>query len=330
MYPSAERPDSGAFVAAQVESLRDAGVDVDVLLVDRTQGRRAYRGVGERVRRTAAAGSPDVVHVMYGGVMADAVTRSVDDRPVVVSFCGTDLIGGPAGTLLERASLRYGVLASRRAARRADAIVVKSRNLLDSLPPGVDRSAVEVIPNGVDFSSFRPLDRDEARRRLGWRPDAAHVLFPALRSRVEKRYPLAEAAVELLRAGGATAELHALEHVQHEDVPTWLNASDAVVLTSAHEGSPNVVKEALACNVPVVSVDVGDVKERYGAVHGCFLAPSTAAGIAEALNEAIAARGTVDSRSAISDLSHELVAARLRALYGRAIAAARTAQEGGG
>lgn len=324
MYPSAERPDAGAFVAAQVESLRDAGVDVDVLHVDRTQGRRAYRGLGERVRRAAAGGAPDVVHVMYGGVMADAVTRSVADRPVVVSFCGTDLLGGPAGTLLERLSLRYGVLASRRAARRADAIVVKSRNLLDSLPAAVDRSAVAVIPNGVDFSRFRPLDRDDARRRLGWRSDVVHVLFPALRSRVEKRYPLAEAAVDLLRTGGVPVELHALEHVQHDDVPAWLSASDAVVLTSAHEGSPNVVKEALACNVPVVSVDVGDVKERFGAVHGCFLAPPTPEGIAEALRAAVAARDTVDSRSAVSELSHELVAERLRAVYARAIAAARS------
>ena len=112
----------------RVRGLRAAGIDVDVMYFPRTEGRSVYRGLGQKVRAAVAERMPDVVHVMYGGVMADAVTRHVRTRPVVISFCGTDLLGGRGSSLLERLSLRYGVLASRRAAARvADIYAVVTR-----------------------------------------------------------------------------------------------------------------------------------------------------------------------------------------------------------
>ena len=314
-WPTPELPGTGTFVRDRVTSLRAAGVDVEVMNFPRTHGRGVYRGLGKKVQEAVAERRPDVVHVMYGGVMADAVTRDVRTSPVVVSFCGTDLLGGPGENPLDRLSLRYGVLASRRAAKRAAGIIVMSRNLFDALPAPVDESRTWIIPDGVDFSRFRPLERLRCRERLGWDPAHRHVLFPAQRSRPEKRYALAEESVKRVDGGAPPIELHALEDVPHDEVPVWLNAADVVVLTSTHEGSTNVVKEALACNVPVVSVDVGDVKERLAGIEGCFVAAATPDDIAAKLSRALARAGGIDARDGIEDVALERTAAQVRDVY---------------
>jgi glycosyltransferase involved in cell wall biosynthesis len=316
MYPTPKLPGSGTFVAAQVESLRAAGLDVHVLHLARAElGRSVYRGLGEKVRTLVADFDPAVTHVMYGGVMADGVTRALPADPVVVSFCGSDLLGERAPGVLERLSIRHGVRASRRAAERAAGIVVKSQNLLEALPPGVPRARAWIVPNGIDLARFRPLDPVACRHELGWDPDRRHVLFPAQPSRPEKRYSLAVAGVQRLEEGGTPVELHALEGVEHGHVPVWLNAAHVVVLTSEYEGSPNAVKEALACDVAVVSVDVGDVRERLDGIAGCFLADPTPEDIAEKIRQALAHPVRVRGRKSVSNLALEAVAARLREIY---------------
>jgi glycosyltransferase involved in cell wall biosynthesis len=299
-----------------VASLRAAGIVVDLLHVPRDEGgRRVYRGLAANTTRLVRTTAPDVVHVMYGGVMADVVTRTVRDVPVLVSFCGTDLLGGEGAGLVHGLSRRYGVIASKRAAARAAGVVVKSRNLFDALPRGTDRSRAWIVPNGVDLALFRPRAKSECRAELGWDPGRRHILFPASALRPEKRFALAEAGVALLRAEGLDVELHALTDVPHEVVPTWLNAADAVLLTSAHEGSPNVVKEALACNVPVVSVDVGDVRERVGEIDGCHITASTPEDIAANVGRVLVRDLPVAGREHVADVSLEAIAERLGEIY---------------
>jgi teichuronic acid biosynthesis glycosyltransferase TuaC len=325
-FPTPARPGLGVFVADQVASLREAGVHADVLHVDRTAalggapvraspvgGWRTYRGLAGTVRRSLAETDPDVVHVMYGGVMADIVTRTVRDRPVLVSFCGSDVLGGRASGGLTRLSERVGVLASRRAARRAGGIVVKSRNLLDALPGRLDPDRVWIVPNGVDLASFVPRDKVACREALGLDGDARHVLFTAAPDRPEKRYALAQAAASLLADEGVA--LQTLAGQSHADVPIWLNAVDVVLLTSVYEGSPNVIKEALACDVPVVSVDVGDVREHIEHIDGCHIAEATPHDIAAKLRLVLERGERVQGRERMAALSLERVAATLRDIY---------------
>src|SRR3954471_19771696 len=196
IYPSPAMPALGTFVADQVKHLRTSGVAIDLVYVDRAErGRRAYRELGAVVRQAVDDSDPDLVHVMYGGVMAEVVTRTVRDRPVLVAFCGTDLLGGRASRGGVRGAGRYGVLASQRAAKRATGVTVKSRNLFDALPSRVTERRTWIVPDGVDLERFRPLDQRKCRSALGLDPSGPHVLFPAAPNRPEKRYWLAHAAV---------------------------------------------------------------------------------------------------------------------------------------
>jgi len=128
---------------------------------------------------------------------------------------------------------------------------------------------IHIIPNGVNLERFYPKKKEEVRRELGVPKDEILVLFVSDPARPEKNYPLAERAVQL--QGNEKVQLQAVYGEPQEKINLWMNAADLLVLTSFHEGSPNVVKEAMACNCPVVSTDVGDVKEVFGKTEGYFI-----------------------------------------------------------
>jgi glycosyltransferase involved in cell wall biosynthesis len=317
MYPTAADPTQGTFVEQQVKGLRQAGVDIQVVHLDRRgSGMGVYRKIRTRVEHALREYNPDLVHCMYGGILAGITTRTCSQKPVVVSYCGSDLFGeGGVGSPLRRVVGAYRVHASRRAAQRAGAVIVKSAGLARALPSSVDPEKVFVVPNGIDMERFRPLDRQECRARLGWHDDRFHVLFTNGNGDPRKRIELAQAAVEVLRRRGVTAELNPIPRVPHAEVPIWMNAADAVVLTSIHEGSPNAVKEALACNRPIVSVDVGDVRERIEGISGCYLVSANPDAVAQGLFSVYAGPRAVLGRNRMSELSIEAVAARLLGIY---------------
>lgn len=120
-----------------------------------------------------------------------------------------------------------------------------AEHLLKSLPENIPSSRIQIILCGIDLDLFKPIDRALCRERLGWTQDAFHVRFQDTGDPF-KRPELAQVAVERLRALGVNAELHHLRGVSYDQVPIWLNASDVLLVTSHHEGSPTIVKEALA------------------------------------------------------------------------------------
>jgi glycosyltransferase involved in cell wall biosynthesis len=322
LYPTRQAPTLGVFVERQVEGLRRIGLNVEVLVIDRASGGRwAYWTVGRRLRAAIRTFKPDIVHVMYGGITASLVTLTVEHLPVVVSFCGSDLLGFSSPSPLTSLSARCGVLASHGAARRARGIVVKSNNLRERLPRDIDRARVRVIPNGIDLRRFRRLDREACRSRLNWATDRFHVLFADNNGNPCKRPALARAAVQTLAHRGIDAELHQLSGVAPDDVPIWLNASHALLLTSVSEGSPNIVKEALACDVPVVSVDVGDVRERIQGIDGCFIASPHPSELAARMQIVHSGPARVPGSVKMQELSLENVALRLAHFYDELIGA---------
>ncbi|MFC4549521.1 MULTISPECIES: glycosyltransferase [Halorussus] len=288
------------FHRRETAAMADLGVDRDALVVP---GDPNDRSVADYLRYLPAvvrrAGDYDLVHANYGLTAPFALAQR--RVPVVLSLWGSDLMG------------EYGRL-SEACARRVEEVVVMSEEMAGRL----DRDA-HVVPHGVDATQFRPEPAGRARRRLGWDADARHVLFPYSPGRPVKDFPKAGRVVEAARDRlDAPVELHPLGGVDHEEMPTYYNASDALLVTSRREGSPNSVKEAMSCGVPVVSTDVGDVRERLAGVRPATVASTDeelAAGLADVLVDPRRSNG----REAIADVRVEATAERLKAVYERAL-----------
>lgn len=316
MFPKDQTPGHGIFIEQQIKGLESIGVEIEIVFLDRFRdGIRAYRGVGDKIVQKMNKFEPHVVHVMYGGVMADLVTKAVRDRPLFVTFHGSDLLGENLSGIWRKLISRYGVYASWKAARRANGIVVVSKTLQNALPRFIDRSKVKIIPCGIDLERFRILDRKGCCEKLGWKFSDFNILFNGNSDDPVKRPQLARDAVFALQRAGVNAKLHEMRGVLNHDVPIWLNASDVVLLTSLHEGSPTIVKESLACNLPVVSVDVGDVCERIAEITGCHIASPDASNLAEKLKLVFERQERIDAQSTVKDLSLENVARRLVLFY---------------
>jgi glycosyltransferase involved in cell wall biosynthesis len=309
MWPDPEQPHFGAFVEAQVQSLTRRGVDCRVVYA-----RRDYLGLRRKTREALHATPADVVHAHFGYsavMIADLCRRA--RVPLVVSYCGGDL-NGEEGPVRRRLQSWVGSVASRGVAFAAPGIVVKSERMLERLPAAARRRA-HVIPNGVDLARFTPRGRDAARATLGWDDDRV-VLFAGRWRDPTKNFALAQAAVDALNARGTRARLVPLEGVSHAEVPLWLNAADVVLLTSLREGSPNIVKEALACDARVVSVDVGDVAWLLDGVSNARVCAYEAGALAEGIMQVLdQERRGGRSRIERLGLDERSIAARLEHLY---------------
>ncbi len=257
--PDEAAPQRGRWVRDQVDEVRRRGIEVDVFSFP--PGRREYMPATRRLRSLLRRQRFDLVHAHYG--LAGWCARLAGARPLLVTFHGTDVRHGIAGPL------------SRRLAWRIDLVAAVSRALFETengrpgLPP-VPGSAV--LPCGPDLSRFGPLSRTEARAQLGLDPDGRFLFFPANPARPEKRH---DRAAEVTAA--CDAELLTGGSIEPERMPLWLNAANAVVVTSDYEGFGMAAIEALACDVPVLSTPVGIAPYALAGVDGCLCAPFDAA-----------------------------------------------------
>jgi glycosyltransferase involved in cell wall biosynthesis len=314
MYPSSARPDWGAFVRSQTESLGRLGVTNRLYEIEgwrsAMQYARAWRALPAIVDRERV----DLVHAHYG--LSGAAAMNVA-APLVVSFCGDDLLGRPdargAITLKSRLLVRLSLAA----ARRADAVIVKSEEMRRRLPSTL--RDVEVIPNGVDLSRFAPLARSEARKRLGWPDDGAVLLFAGHPDEPRKNYPLAAEVERRLRERGRAVRLVAVHGRPQAEMAVAMSAADVLLLPSLHEGSPNVVKEAMAVSLPVVAAPVGDCAERLQGVNPGAVVARDPEAFANAVDDVLRTGTRSNGRDAIAPLELSTVAHRVLAVYQRVL-----------
>lgn len=315
LWPTESDPGYGSFVQAQMESLRPLGVEYDTLFIDGRASRWNYvRGIG-RMRALLRKKRYNLIHAHFG--LSGWVARCQLRAPVVVSFMGDDVLGRPRRDGSITAYGRFLQASSFLLARLIAASIVKSAEMKRKLR----LATAEVIPNGVDLNAFRPTKRDEARRALGLDPKKKYVLFPYDPAEPRKRYDLIQAAVAEVQAGDPAIEILHVRGVPREQMPLYMNAADVLVLASIFEGSPNAVKEAMAVNLPVVAVDVGDVREVIGQTEGCYIVPREVKPMAAKILEVCRRQVRTQGREAITRLSIEKVAERVVAVYSKVVGA---------
>jgi teichuronic acid biosynthesis glycosyltransferase TuaC len=252
LWPTPEAPARGGFVRDQVEALRAiGGLDVEVFTFG--TGTREYLRAAAAIKKRYRDERFDVVHAHYG--LCGWSALAARNAPHVVTFHGTDLAHRYVGPL-SRALAHVIALPAPVSATLARA----------GLPRTDHRLAV--LPCGVNLDRFQPVDRGEARTRLGLDPQGRYLLFPADPKRPEKRY---DRARRLADATGAT--LIAYEQRPPEDVPLMINAANAVLVTSDREGFGLAPLEALACDVPVLATEVGVAPLVLRDVEGTLCAP---------------------------------------------------------
>ena len=238
--PDEATPQRGRWVVDQVDALRAGGIDVDLFTFP--PGKDRYLPATREIRRLIRNNDYDLVHAHYG--LAGWCARLAGAKPLIVTFHGTDVRRPVVGRM------------SRRLTRSIDLTGAVSLALFGpedgrpGLPKPPGKNAV--IPCGADLGRFTPGSKREARQRLGLDPDRPFLLFPADPDRPEKR---ADRAREVAEAAGAEITLGG--SIDPDVMPDWMNAANAVLVTSDYEGFGLACLEAVACGVPVLSTRVG-------------------------------------------------------------------------
>ena len=301
---------AGIFIKSQIDSLGDAGIRNDVVVVSVAESRRP--AVWRRLRKRVDCERYDLIHCHYGYSLLPTV--QIRTVPVVASFCGTDVLGG-GDTIVNRAKHRILVALTNILSLRTAACITKSREMRERLWFRPVRERCHVIPNGVDFRLFNPVSQDQARERLGLPPGRKYILFAGDYTHPRKQIGLIEAAVRQCRAQLADCELLKVRGVGQDELALYYSAADCLILASKNEGSPNVVKEALACNLPVVSTDRGDIRELLEEAGAGELASPTAESLAAALVRQLTQAQRPESRERMSHIRSDRIADRIIRIY---------------
>ncbi len=308
--PSEGKPGTLAPVARQIKSLAPS---LEHHAIMEITGRPVlkYSKAVSKIRKIAD--QYDILHAHYGLCGFSAVRGS--NTPVVVSLMGSDIQDSPDREgLSARIRIIWEHMLSRYACRKAAAVIVKNRNMAEILAP----IECEVVPNGVDVRAFSPVGKDSARASLGISIDETVVLFGGNPLDKNKNYSLASKALEVAEGIlGKSIRCVPLRGIRPAEVPLLMNACDCMLFTSLEEGSPNVVKEAMACNAPIVSVPVGDTEFLLDGVEGCRLCPYDHNSLGEALTEMLERDQPSEGREAITvrKLDMDSVAERIVQIY---------------
>jgi teichuronic acid biosynthesis glycosyltransferase TuaC len=304
------------FIKEQGESLRDFGIDVDYYPVV-GKGLWGYVKAGFSLRKLLRKNQYDLIHAHFTYSGWAALIGAGRQIPVVLSLMGSDANGEYKGKNKVIISSRISSFLTWLIQPFVKAIISKSPNIEASV---YLKHKSFIIPNGVNMQKFKPqlLHADTNRSMANGK---TKVLFLGNKKRSGKNFPLVQAAIEEL--GWQDVELVCPYPVSHNDVPRYLNEADVLVFPSFMEGSPNVIKEAMACNCPIVSTDVGDVSWVIGETAGCYIASFDPKDFARKTEQAInfsQGSGRTNGRQRIMDLGLDMdtVAKRIMEVYERA------------
>jgi len=291
----------------QMCSIQNLGHDLIYFSVDKG-GLFGYISSLIKLRKLLRNDNFDVVHAHYS--LCGIISTLAGANHLVVSLMGSDA----KNSKLNKFVIKYFL------EKKWAKVIVKSEEMLSTIKTyGKLKKEIIVLPNGVDFELFKPIKKQDARKQLGWNSQEKIILFGSDPARTEKRYDNAEKAVKNLMTQEYKIELKILKDVVPENVPLYINGSDVVLLTSDREGSPNIIKEAMACNIPIVTTKVGDVEMLIGNTPHCIIIEENNLKlISSALSNILSSSiERTKGREKIKWLSNELIAKKLVDFYER-------------
>lgn len=287
----------GHVVKNQGESLSRLGINIEYFTIK--PGFWGYFTAVTSIRRLIKKGGYDIIHAHYN--LSGIAASLAGCFPIVVSLMGSEAYMSFFLQIITRAFSKF----------RWTATIVKTKEMKDLLR----LDGAYVIPNGVDIDRFVPCDMAVARRKLNMMPEKRIVLFVSAKNRPEKNLHLAKKAVASFE--DSTIEFLHISEAENSEIPTYLNAADLLLLTSEREGSVNVIKEAMACNCPIVATNVGDVYQIIDKIPGCYLCSTDLEGITIKLRESLTFKGRTNGRERIIEmkLDSESIGLRIKGLY---------------
>ena len=288
------------FIKGQGESLREQNLDIDYFLI-KGQGVTGYIKNIPKLRKVIRDNKYDAVHSHFSksGYVAFLALFGLK-TPIIQSLLGSDVQEvNFLGKIIVKFFIKF----------IWEKTIVKSKRMKNTL--GIKK--IEVIPNGLNLKNFLLLDKDKTRKELNLDENKKILIWVSNPDRQEKNFLLAKNAVEILKDKNVI--LKVVNGVKHYDIYKYMNAADVLLLTSFSEGSPNVVKEAMACNLPIVSTDVGDVEDVIKGVQGCYLGSYEPKEFAEQIKKAITFGKRTTGRNKIDYLDEKKIAAKIIKLY---------------
>lgn len=280
-------------VQNQIKSLQEYGLDIVEYKIAKG-GVLSYVISIIKLFRFTLLNKFDVTHAHYS--FSGFLAQFGSSKPVVCSLMGSDVLR--SGSLKYRLTTFFSKFLWKKT-------IVKSSEM--SIPNSV------VVPNGIDLTNFRPIDKEEALKSVNFDKSKVNIIFVATDIDADvKNFKLAKETVDTM---GDDYRLHPLSNIDYELLPFYYSASDLLLLTSKSEGSPNVIKEAMACNCPIVSTDVGDVARLNSNNPHCQIVEpdidSVAKGIIGVLNETT----IKNSREYVKELSTQKINGQLEKIY---------------
>jgi glycosyltransferase involved in cell wall biosynthesis len=314
-----DKPNSQVFMNIAAAGVRARGVDLQLEYLGNLRTPGNFLAARRRVRDLAE--SFDLVHAQYGSACGLA-TAAVEGRPKALSIRGNDwsVHSDSVGFYYWHTRLARGM--TRLALGRYDCLLSVSNRMARELRRASPGARVETFPSPIDLARFVPRDRAEARAELGFPGNTeTWILFNALKlDDPIKRYPLAQAAVELASARRAGLRLRVASDLPHAVLPLFAAACDLILCTSETEGWPNSVKEALACNVPFVATDISDLREIAEQEPSCRVCEADAVSLADGICEALEVTGPRDLRRHVVGMGLDVGSDRLVGIYASLLA----------
>lgn len=313
-YPCKENPIFGIFMKEQVESVEKYGVENTIIFSNGLKSNPKIKFSATFIHLKTALKlfwhlrrhKYDVIHchnVLAGLILQ--IAQGLNDRNTVLSLQNDpEFEGNSDNKFTEKLYPKFAKLIVKKQLKN------KKEKFI-------------YLPNGVNMELFRPMDKGECKRKLGLDPNKRYILFVdsnTFKARTQKRKDRLDETLRILREkyGHTDIEELVMTKTAREDVPVWMNACELYLLSSDEEGSPNAVKECMACNVPVVATPVGNIRDMFDGVEECMMTEHLSAEeLAECADKVLGSSALVNTRQFIIDkgLDMDSIAKKLFALY---------------